>query len=878
MNIIKYNEDSKSKVKENQIPNEKENSDSPMKNIKKENIIKDLKLKGFNEVQIDDILETFIRNSVGTRPTLKDDKRQLNLQDTRTIDADIPSSVRFAKNQFIERKNRKIEYINKYSKFKNSFVLKTEKVEIKNKSKHNCVKVYINASSENNRGYYLKKNDKNNENKNNDKSSNLKKFKNKPHIVTQNNYSLTKKINPKKGNYLRKFTYQYENNTIKIEENKKELIDKLENEKNSYNKNKNSILYNNYNFKTIYASKKTKNSIDNVVFMESKNNSYRDLHATIIRQRNSLIEENKNNNSNSILLNTFSNNQKNSDLRIIKEEEKENIEYNKEKENNQNNNKISKNLENEKNNFETIKVNKKILEKHNSLNNLEKYNTIEIKGLNINNNIIKDSSNNRYIITKKIFSETNINNNKKERPRKNNYFMISKHKTEKEENFGIKNNTLIEIKHHEKKYNNNTISYHSNDKDKYEKGNKSKSLSKLIGIENNIKYFNYLKKSLSSYNHSYVNINLCKSKGKNTSTFYKIRGDSVKENSCTNLRNNLKNEILEENSSIKLKREITSLSKKEVEKNIINKINNNYNTYSNNKNHAITTSYNLNQKIIDTNEELNSLNNSNIYIDDNNVNNIKRNSSNRNILDNRKINIGKGRNLDNNQKTLSKNNTNSYINNNIKIDINNNSDIGRKPKNFNIKSKDNLNIYLKQIKEYKNGIYEGIMLNEKREIKGTMTYINGAKYEGQWRNDKKNGKGIFTSSHYYNCKNSIGMKYEGEFREDKFEGYGVTNYTNGDRYEGEWKNNKQYGKGVVTYFDGSKYDGEWKNGKFEGIGIFYLKNGEKYEGRFHNNKYNGYGKYYYNNGDYLEGIFKNDYPRGNCLLHKNDGSIVNVQH
>ena len=33
---------------------------------------------------------------------------------------------------------------------------------------------------------------------------------------------------------------------------------------------------------------------------------------------------------------------------------------------------------------------------------------------------------------------------------------------------------------------------------------------------------------------------------------------------------------------------------------------------------------------------------------------------------------------------------------------------------------------------------DGIMLNEKREIKGTMTYINGAKYEGQWRNDKKN--------------------------------------------------------------------------------------------------------------------------------------------
>ncbi len=49
------------------------------------------------------------------------------------------------------------------------------------------------------------------------------------------------------------------------------------------------------------------------------------------------------------------------------------------------------------------------------------------------------------------------------------------------------------------------------------------------------------------------------------------------------------------------------------------------------------------------------------------------------------------------------------------------------------------------------------------------------------------------------------------------------------------------------------------------------------EGRLFDNKYNGYGKYYYNNGEYLEGIFKNDLPRGNCILHKNDGTSVNMQ-
>ena len=198
--------------------------------------------------------------------------------------------------------------------------------------------------------------------------------------------------------------------------------------------------------------------------------------------------------------------------------------------------------------------------------------------------------------------------------------------------------------------------------------------------------------------------------------------------------------------------------------------------------------------------------------------------------------------------------------------------------NINEEEKENFNVYVNKTKSYDNGKYEGIMLNNKREIKGIMIYDNGAKYEGQWRNDKKHGKGVFISSHYFDCKNKVGMKYEGEFRNDKIEGIGIGTYSNGDKYEGEWKNNKQYGRGKVSYMGGSRYEGEWKNGKFDGFGIFYLKNGEKFEGKFSESKYNGYGKYYYINGDYLEGIFKNDRPSGLCLLHKIDGSIAQVNH
>ena len=179
--------------------------------------------------------------------------------------------------------------------------------------------------------------------------------------------------------------------------------------------------------------------------------------------------------------------------------------------------------------------------------------------------------------------------------------------------------------------------------------------------------------------------------------------------------------------------------------------------------------------------------------------------------------------------------------------------------------------YRKTKKEYHDGRYEGIIINNKREIKGIMYYKNGSKYEGQWRNDKKHGKGVFISQNYNNPK-LIGIKYEGEFNNDKIEGYGVGKYTSGDKYEGEWKNNKQYGRGILIYKEGGKYIGEWKNGKLNGNGIYYLKNGERFEGNFIDDKYNGYGKYYYNDGEFLEGIFKNDLPSGSCILHKIDGT------
>ena len=55
----------------------------------------------------------------------------------------------------------------------------------------------------------------------------------------------------------------------------------------------------------------------------------------------------------------------------------------------------------------------------------------------------------------------------------------------------------------------------------------------------------------------------------------------------------------------------------------------------------------------------------------------------------------------------------------------------------------------RKTKKYPNGTYKSFIFNGKREKNGTMFFDSGAKYEGQWKNDKKNGKGVF----YFDCKN-----------------------------------------------------------------------------------------------------------------------------
>ena len=55
-----------------------------------------------------------------------------------------------------------------------------------------------------------------------------------------------------------------------------------------------------------------------------------------------------------------------------------------------------------------------------------------------------------------------------------------------------------------------------------------------------------------------------------------------------------------------------------------------------------------------------------------------------------------------------------------------------------------------------------------------------------------------------------GDRYEGEFNDIKREGKGIYYFAEGEKYEGDFKDGKRDGKGVEVYVDSGKYEGSWK--------------------------------------------------------------------
>uniref|UniRef100_A0A674JEJ5 Radial spoke head 1 homolog n=1 Tax=Terrapene triunguis TaxID=2587831 RepID=A0A674JEJ5_9SAUR len=123
---------------------------------------------------------------------------------------------------------------------------------------------------------------------------------------------------------------------------------------------------------------------------------------------------------------------------------------------------------------------------------------------------------------------------------------------------------------------------------------------------------------------------------------------------------------------------------------------------------------------------------------------------------------------------------------------------------------------------------------------GTYRFKNGARYIGDFFDNKKHGQGVFMYPD--------GSKYEGEWVGDQRHGNGVYYYVNGDTYTGEWLNHYRHGQGTYLYAEtGSKYVGGWVNGQQEGAAELIHLN-HRYQGKFVNGNPAGRGKYVFDIG------------------------------
>ncbi|OMJ71859.1 hypothetical protein SteCoe_29831 [Stentor coeruleus] len=80
-------------------------------------------------------------------------------------------------------------------------------------------------------------------------------------------------------------------------------------------------------------------------------------------------------------------------------------------------------------------------------------------------------------------------------------------------------------------------------------------------------------------------------------------------------------------------------------------------------------------------------------------------------------------------------------------------------------------------------------------------------YQGEWRNNKKHGKGVY--------KWADGRVYSGNWKKDLYDGYGKMIWPDGSKYKGEWRKGKQHGNGRYTYMTNNKLitqTGIWVDG------------------------------------------------------------------
>merc|ERR1711936_1469283 len=170
-------------------------------------------------------------------------------------------------------------------------------------------------------------------------------------------------------------------------------------------------------------------------------------------------------------------------------------------------------------------------------------------------------------------------------------------------------------------------------------------------------------------------------------------------------------------------------------------------------------------------------------------------------------------------------------------------------------------------------------------VQARIRYEEGS-YEGEVNEAKvPEGAGVFS---YRGDDDHGRMTYDGDWKNKAAHGYGVMKWQNGDRYEGDWVEGLRQGKGKYTckasggkydWNNGDWYEGQWKSGLRHGHGLYVWKEkNEKYEGSWVEGVKDGTGKFSYANGDVFTGPYEGGNRHGQGQLVKADGEERNENY
>ena len=120
------------------------------------------------------------------------------------------------------------------------------------------------------------------------------------------------------------------------------------------------------------------------------------------------------------------------------------------------------------------------------------------------------------------------------------------------------------------------------------------------------------------------------------------------------------------------------------------------------------------------------------------------------------------------------------------------------------------------------------LVSAKREllqIKPEMVLPSNIRYAGEWTSDgRRHGRGTLTWPD--------GARYDGYFVDNYQEGLGRIIHSDGDVYVGYWKKDRSYGMGTYTHMDGAYYEGFWVDDKHHGYGKEVWADGAIFEGDY----------------------------------------------